>query len=200
MLYQIYETQRSLMEPFSDLAQAVSKLYSNPLSPLGQNPWAQRIAAGYDLLHRLGKDYEKPAFDIRTVTVNGVDVAIYERVEINKPFCELRRFKRFTDDPATLTQLKGQPVVLIVAPLSGHYATLLRDTVRTMLRDHKVYITDWRNARLVPQSEGDFHLDDYVNYVQDFVRYLQERYGNCHVISVCQPTVPVMAAVSLMAS
>lgn len=200
MLYQIYETQRSLMEPFSDLAQAVSKLYSNPLSPLGQNPWAQRIAAGYDLLHRLGKDYEKPAFDIRTVTVNGVDVAIYERVEINKPFCELRRFKRFTDDPATLTQLKGQPVVLIVAPLSGHYATLLRDTVRTMLRDHKVYITDWRNARLVPQSEGDFHLDDYVNYVQDFLRYLQERYGNCHVISVCQPTVPVMAAVSLMAS
>lgn len=200
MLYQIYETQRSLMEPFSDLAQAVSKLYSNPLSPLGQNPWAQRIAAGYDLLHRLGKDYEKPAFDIRTVTVNGVDVAIYERVEINKPFCELRRFKRFTDDPATLTQLKGQPVVLIVAPLSGHYATLLRDTVRTMLRDHKVYITDWRNARLVPQSEGDFHLDDYVNYVQNFLRYLQERYGNCHVISVCQPTVPVMAAVSLMAT
>jgi poly(3-hydroxybutyrate) depolymerase len=200
MLYQIYETQRSLMEPFSDLAQAVSKLYSNPLSPLGQNPWAQRIAAGYDLLHRLGKDYEKPAFDIRTVAVDGVNVAIYERVEINKPFCELRRFKRFTDDPATLTNLKQQPVVLIVAPLSGHYATLLRDTVRTMLRDHKVYVTDWRNARLVPQSEGDFHLDDYVNYVQDFVRYLQERYGNCHVISVCQPTVPVMAAVSLMAT
>lgn len=200
MLYQIYETQRSLMEPFSDLAQAVSKLYSNPLSPLGQNPWAQRVAAGYDLLHRLGKDYEKPTFDIRTVAVEGVDVAIYERVEINKPFCELRRFKRFTDDPATLSKLKVQPVVLIVAPLSGHYATLLRDTVRTMLRDHKVYITDWRNARLVPQSEGDFHLDDYVNYVQDFLRYLQERYGNCHVISVCQPTVPVMAAVSLMAS
>ncbi len=200
MLYQLYETQRSLMEPFSDLAQITSKLYSNPISPLGQNPWAQRISAGFDLLHRLGKDYEKPEFGIRTVDVEGIDVAIHERVEIDKPFCELRRFKRFSDDPATLGRLKGQPVVLIVAPLSGHYATLLRDTVRTMLKDHKVYITDWKNARLVPLSEGEFHLDDYVNYVQEFIRYLQGTYGNCHVMSVCQPTVPVLAAVSLMAS
>jgi poly(3-hydroxybutyrate) depolymerase len=91
-------------------------------------------------------------------------------------------------------------VVLIVAPLSGHYATLLRDTVKTMLQDHKVYITDWKNARLVPLSEGEFHLDDYINYVQEFIRHLQATYGNCHVVSVCQPTVPVMAAVSLMAS
>jgi poly(3-hydroxybutyrate) depolymerase len=90
--------------------------------------------------------------------------------------------------------------VLIVAPLSGHYATLLRDTVKTMLKDHKVYITDWKNARLVPLSEGEFHLDDYVNYVQEFIRHLQKIYGNCHVVSVCQPTVPVLAAVSLMAS
>jgi hypothetical protein len=123
-----------------------------------------------------------------------------ERIEIDKPFCELRRFKRFTDDVHTLTMLKDQPVVLIVAPLSGHYATLLRDTVRTMLQGHKVYVTDWKNARLVPVSEGDFHLNDYVNYIQEFVRYLQDRYGNCHVMSVCQPTVPVLAAVSLMAS
>ena len=91
-------------------------------------------------------------------------------------------------------------MVLIVAPLSGHYATLLRDTVKTMLKDHKVYITDWKNARLVPLAEGEFHLDDYVNYVQTFIRYLQATYGNCHVMSVCQPTVPVLAAVSLMAS
>ncbi len=200
MLYQIYETQRSLMEPFADFALAASKLYSHSASLLSQIPLAQRVSAGYDLLYRLGKGYEKPAFDIPTVDVDGVGVAIHERVEINKPFCELRRFKRFSDDPATLTKLKGQPVVLIVAPLSGHYATLLRDTVRTMLKDHKVYITDWRNARLVPLSEGEFHLDDYVNYVQEFIRHLQGIYGNCHVISVCQPTVPVLAAVSLMAS
>jgi poly(3-hydroxybutyrate) depolymerase len=200
MLYQIFETQRSIMEPFSDLAQAAAKLYSNPLNPMAQTPLAQRVSAGYALMHRLGKDYEKPEFGIKTVKVNKVDVAIHERIEIDKPFCELRRFKRFSDDPSTLTQLKAQPVVLIVAPLSGHYATLLRDTVKTMLQDHKVYITDWKNARLVPLSDGEFHLDDYINYVQEFIRHLQAIYGDCHVVSVCQPTVPVLAAVSLMAS
>ena len=200
MLYQVYESQRTLMEPFVDFAQAAAKLYGNPLSAVGQNPFAQRVAAGYSLMYRLGKDYEKPTFDIQTLDVEGTNIAIHERIEINKPFCELRRFKRFTDDPATLTKLKGQPAVLIVAPLSGHYATLLRDTVKTMLKDHKVYITDWKNARTVPLSDGAFHLDDYVHYVQDFVRHLQSKYGNCHVISVCQPTVPVFAAISLMAS
>lgn len=200
MLYQVYETQRSLMEPFVDFAQAAAKLYNNPHSPFSQNPLAQRAAAGYSLIYRLGKDYEKPAFGITRVDINGINIAIHERIELDKPFCELRRFKRFTDDPATLTQLKGEPAVLIVAPLSGHYATLLRDTVRSMLKDHKVYITDWKNARTVPLSEGSFNLDDYVNYVQEFIRHLQGTYGNCHVISVCQPTVPVLAAVSLMAS
>jgi poly(3-hydroxybutyrate) depolymerase len=200
MLYQIYETQRSLMEPFADFAQAASKVHSNSLSPMGKNPFAQRVAAGYDLIYRLGKDYVKPEFGLRTIDVEGVTVAIHERIELDKPFCELRRFKRFSDDAKTLNTLKGQPAVLIVAPLSGHYATLLRDTVKTMLKDHKVYITDWKNARLVPQSEGEFHLDDYVNYVQEFIRHLQGIYGNCHVMSVCQPTVPVLAAVSLMAS
>jgi poly(3-hydroxybutyrate) depolymerase len=200
MLYQIFETQRSIMEPFSDLAQAAAKLYSNPLNPISQTPMAQRASAGYALMHRLGKDYEKPEFGIRTIKVNKTDVAVHERIEIDKPFCELRRFKRFSDDTATLTQLKAQPTVLIVAPLSGHYATLLRDTVKTMLQDHKVYITDWKNARLVPLADGEFHLDDYINYVQEFIRHLQSIYGNCHVVSVCQPTVPVLAAVSLMAS
>ncbi len=200
MLYQLYEAQRSIMEPYTDLAVSMAKAFNNPLSPLAHLPHAQRMAAGYALLQRLGKDYEKPEFGIRTVAVDGVNVAIHERVELDKPFCELRRFKRFTDDPSTLTKLKSQPVVLVVAPLSGHYATLLRDTVRTMLKDHKVYITDWKNARVVPLSEGEFHLDDYVNYVQEFIRHLQAEYGNCHVMSVCQPTVPVLAAVSLMAS
>lgn len=200
MLYHLYEAQRALMEPFSDFALVAAKLFANPWSPLAQTPFSQRVAAAYDLLHRLGKDYEKPEFGIRSVDIGGVHVAIHERVEIDKPFCELRRFKRYSDDPQTLLRLKEQPVVLIVAPQSGHYATLLRDTVRTMLRDHKVYITDWKNARTVPLAEGDFHLDDYVNYVQEFIRYLQRQYGNCHVMSVCQPTVPVLAAVSLMAS
>jgi len=202
MLYQLYESQRTLMEPFVDFAQAAAKLYSGSLSPMGKTPMAQRVSAGYSLIYRLGKDYEKPSFDIHQVEVNkeGVSLAIHERVELDKPFCELRRFKRFTDDSDTLTQLKNQPAVLLVAPLSGHYSTLLRDTVKTMLKDHKVYITDWKNARNVPLSDGAFHLDDYVNYVQEFIRHLQGKYGNCHVISVCQPTVPVFAAISLMAS
>ena len=200
MLYQIYEAQRSLIEPFADMADAAAKLYGNPHTMLGQMPLAQRVSAAYALFHRLGKDYEKPEFGIRSIDVAGVHVAIDERIEMDRPFCQLRRFKRFTDDPATLATLKGQPPVLIVAPLSGHYATLLRDTVRTMLEGHKVYITDWKNARTVPLSEGEFHLDDYINYVQDFIRHLQSVYGNCHIISVCQPTVPVLAAVSLMAS
>src|SRR3982751_4428267 len=200
MLYQVYEAQRTLMVPVVDFAKAAAKLYGNPLSPLGQNPFAQRVAAGYSLIYRLGEDYEKQAFDIRTVDVNGTEVSIHERVEIDKPFCELRRFKRFSDDTHVLSRLKGQPAVLIVAPLSGHYATLLRDTVRTMLKDHKVYITDWKNAREVPLEKGEFHLDDYVHYVEEFIRHLQGVYGNSHVMSVCQPTVPVLAAISLMAS
>ena len=200
MLYQIYEAQRSLMEPLTDFAQAAAKLYSNDTSPLSKLPMAQRMAAGYDLLFRLGKDYEKPEFDIKSVKVGEDDVVIQEAIALDKPFCELRRFKRFTDEPDTLKTLKAQPVVLIVAPLSGHYATLLRDTVRTMLQDHKVYITDWKNARTVPVADGSFHLDDYIHYVEEFIRHLQTEYGNCHVISVCQPTVPVLAAVSLMAS
>ena len=200
MFYQIYEAHRSLIEPFADMADATAKLYGNAHTLAGQLPMAPRVAAAYALFHRLGKDYEKPEFGIRSIEVGDAHVAIDERVEIDKPFCQLIRFKRFTDDPATLVQLKRQPPVLIVAPLSGHYATLLRDTVRTMLEGHKVYITDWKNARTVPLAEGEFHLDDYVNYVQEFIRHLQSIYGNCHVISVCQPTVPVLAAVSLMAS
>ena len=200
MLYELYETQRALMEPFSDLANFAAKSLSNPASPLAQNSLSQRMAAGYELMHRLAKDYEKPEFGLRTVEVDGIEVAIHECIEWSRPFCDLLRFKRLTDDSDTLIKIKDQPVVLIVAPLSGHYATLLRDTVKTMLKDHKVYITDWKNARLVPLSEGRFNLDDYVNYVQDCIRHVQGKYGNCHVMSVCQPTVPVLAAVSLMAS
>ena len=106
-------------------------------------------------------------------------------------------FKRFTDNGALLDKMRAQPSVLVVAPLSGHHATLLRDTVRTLLQDHKVYITDWIDARMVPPEDGLFHLDDYINYVQDFIRKVGP---DVHVISVCQPTVPVLAAVSLMAS
>ena len=197
MLYQIYETQRALMSPFAEFASASAKLYNHPLSPFAQGPLAQRISASFDLLHRLAKDYEKPPFAITAATVGGVEIAVQEQVALHKPFCRLLRFKRFTDDSQALDTMKEQPTVLLVAPLSGHHSTLLRDTVKSLLHDHKVYITDWTDARMVPLSEGVFHLDDYVEYVQEFIRHCGP---NVHVISVCQPTVPVLAAVSLMAS
>jgi poly(3-hydroxybutyrate) depolymerase len=197
MLYQLYETNRAWISPFSEFASATAKLYSNPMSPMAQLPAAQRVSAGFDLVHRLTKEYEKPEFGINKVVVHGAEVVIQEQVVEAKPFCKLIRFKRFTDDATVLETMRDQPSVLVVAPLSGHHSTLLRDTVRTLLQDHKVYITDWIDARMVPLEQGAFHLDDYVNYVQDFIR----RVGpDVHVISVCQPTVPVLAAVSLMAS
>ena len=197
MLYQIYETHRAWISPFSEFASAASKLYSNPLSPMAQLPSAHRISAGFDLVHRLTKEYEKPEFGINKVTVDGTDVVIQEQVVEEKAFCRLLRFKRFTDDGKLLEKMRRQPSVLVVAPLSGHHSTLLRDTVRTLLQDHKVYITDWVDARMVPAEEGAFRLDDYINYVQEFIRKVGP---DVHVISVCQPTVPVLAAVSLMAS
>jgi poly(3-hydroxybutyrate) depolymerase len=197
MLYQLYEAQRAMLAPFSEFASASAKLYSHPLSPFTHAPMAQRVAAGLDLMHRLAKEYEKPEFGIRSVTVGGVEVAVQEQVRAERPFCRLLRFKRFTDNPAALARMKDQPTVLVVAPLSGHHSTLLRDTVRSLLADHKVYITDWTDARMVPLDHGPFHLDDYVHYVQDFIRQIGP---HVHVISVCQPTVPVLAAISLMAS
>jgi poly(3-hydroxybutyrate) depolymerase len=153
------------------------------------------MAAGCELLYRLGKDYEKPEFDIKFVTVNGKSVGITEIASEVKPFCTLKHFRKVLSDK----QIKdlNQPVVLLVAPLSGHHSTLLRDTVRTLLIDHDVYITDWTDARMVPASEGAFHLHDYIYYVQDFIRKLGP---GLHVVSVCQPTVPVLAAISLMAT
>ena len=197
MLYQMYEAQRALMAPFSEFASATAKLYQHPLSMFSHTPMAQRVSAGFDLMHRLAKDYEKPAFGITGATVNGVEVAVQQQVAIEKPFCRLLRFKRFTDVPEALTVMKSQPAVLVVAPLSGHHATLLRDTVKSLLHDHKVFITDWTDARMVPEAVGPFHLDDYIEYVQEFIRHIGP---DVHVISVCQPTVPVLAAVSLMAS
>lgn len=195
MLYQLHEMQRSFLTPLMQWADASSKLFSNPVSPFAHTPFSQRIAAGYELMYRLGKDYEKPAFGIDTTTIKGETVNIIERIAVDKPFCKLLHFKK--DLPDAAFEALDQPTVLLVAPLSGHHATLLRDTVRALLPDHDVFVTDWVDARMVPLSDGPFHLDDYIYYVQDFIRTLGP---DVHVISVCQPTVPVLAAISLMAS
>ncbi|HEY3635394.1 MAG TPA: polyhydroxyalkanoate depolymerase [Caldimonas sp.] len=197
MLYEWYEANRALLSPFSEFASASSKLYNHPLSLFAHIPNAHRVSAGLELMHRLAKDYEKPEFGIRAISVSGVDVAVHEQVALTKPFCRLVRFKRFTDDMPTLQRLKKQPTVLVIAPLSGHHSTLLRDTVRELLKGHKVFITDWADARMVPEEEGPFHLDDYVAYVQEFIRLIGPE---VNVISVCQPTVPVLAAISLLAT
>jgi poly(3-hydroxybutyrate) depolymerase len=193
MLYQFHEMNRTLLNPLIQWAEASAKLFTNPVSPLAHTPFAQRIAAGYELMYRLGKDYEKPEFGIKTVAVKDKSVGVFEEITEERPFCRLIHFKK---DLSEFPALK-QPAVLLVAPLSGHHSTLLRDTVRSLLSDHDVYITDWTDARMVPVSEGPFHLHDYVYYVQDFIRRLGP---DVHVISVCQPTVPVLAAVALMAT
>ncbi|HEX2083879.1 MAG TPA: polyhydroxyalkanoate depolymerase [Xanthomonadaceae bacterium] len=198
LLYQYHELMRAWMAPVTFWAEAGSRAFSAPASWLSTMPGAQRVAAGYELLYRLGKDYEKPEFGIHAVESNGREYPVVERVALETPFCRLLRFKRFADDADDIHDLKDDPPVLVVAPLSGHHATLLRDTVRTLLRDHKVYITDWIDARMVPREAGAFTLDDYVATIEDFIRHIGAQ--DLHVISVCQPTVPVLAAVSLMAA
>ncbi len=195
MLYQLHELNRAFLNPLMQWAETSAKLFSDPVSPLAHAPFAQRIAAGYELLYRLGKDYEKPEFQIESTEINGKTVGIVEKIAETKPFCRLIHFRKDLDSKQ-YAALK-QPTVLLVAPLSGHHSTLLRDTVRGLLPNHDVFITDWTDARMVPLEKGAFHLHDYVYYIQDFIRTLGP---DVHVISVCQPTVPVLAAIALMAS
>ena len=197
MIYQLFEARRALLSPLADFAAASAKLHPHSQALFTHVPFAQGGAAALDLMHRLTKDYKKPEFGIRSVQADGVEIVVQEEVAVAKPFCRLLRFKRFADSAAQLARIQNQPTVLVVAPLSGHHATLLRETVRTLLQDHEVYVTDWIDARMVPLDAGPFHLDDYVRYVQAFIRHLGPE---VHVFSVCQPTVPVLAAISLMAS
>ncbi|ARP87376.1 polyhydroxyalkanoate depolymerase [Bordetella genomosp. 9] len=191
MLYELHELQRAFLTPLAAFTDVGSQLFSNPYSPWAYTPMARSLAAGCELMHRIGKEYEKPAWGLPTTEVDGRKVQVVEKIAVDKPFCRLIHFER-----QGLSK-RGDPQVLLVAPLSGHHATLLRDTVRALLPNHDVYVTDWMDARMVPLSEGPFHLNDYVRYVQDFLRFLG---ADTHVISVCQPTVPVLAAISLMAS
>ncbi len=195
MLYQLHEMQRAMLNPMTAFAAAGAQMFSSPGSPLSYMPFANRMAAGYELFYRINKDYEKPAFDIHSTVVDDVEVPVLEKVELAKPFCRLLHFERYFTK--RLAKRPADPKVLLVAPLSGHHATLLRDTARQLIVAHDVYITDWSDARMVPVCEGPFHLDDYIAYVQEFIRHLGP---DVHVISVCQPTVPVLAAISLMAS
>jgi poly(3-hydroxybutyrate) depolymerase len=198
MFYQIHEFNRALLNPAVEFARAGARIFSAPESWLARLPGSARIAASYELMYRMGKDYPKPEFGIHSVEVPGARVAVVERAALTQPFCRLLRFGRHSDDAAVISALQPSPAVLVVAPYSGHYATLVRDTVRTLLSDHDVYVTDWADARLVPLEQGPFTLDDYVATVQQFIRFIGAE--RLHVLSVCQPCVPVLAAASLMAA
>ena len=189
MLYDLHELRRAFLTPLAAFTDSSSQLFSHPYSPFSYTPLSRQIAATCELAHRLGKEYEKPAWGLGSTLIDGETIAVTEHTAMAKPFCNLVHFERDTEHK--------DPRVLLVAPLSGHHATLLRDTVRALLPNHDIYVTDWVDARMVPVSNGPFHLDDYVKYVQDFIRLLGP---DVHVISVCQPTVPVLAAISLMAS
>jgi poly(3-hydroxybutyrate) depolymerase len=192
MLYDLHELQRSFLTPLAAFTDTGSQIFSHPYSPFAYTPVSRQIAAAYELVHRLGKDYEKPAWGLNTTQVSGTPVAVTERCVLSKSFCNLVHFERDLADDSS-----KDPRVLLVAPLSGHHATLLRDTVRALLPAHDVYVTDWLDARMVPASAGPFHLNDYVHYIREFIQLLGP---DLHVISVCQPTVPVLAAISLMAA
>ena len=189
MLYQFYDWHHAALEPWRLLARTANELYGHPHSPLSHLPGSRNVAAAFDLMTRLTQRYERPHFGIDSVRSGGREYAVREVYEQDKPFCRLLHFVK--------EGAPKQPRALVFAPLSGHYATLLRDTVRTMLPDHDVWITDWVNAREVPIAVGPFHFDDYVAYVREFVAHVGPE---CHVVSVCQPTVPVLAGVSLMAA
>ncbi|HYG44325.1 MAG TPA: polyhydroxyalkanoate depolymerase [Bordetella sp.] len=189
MLYHLHELQRAFLTPLAAFTDAGSQWFSSPYSPLAYTPLSRQLAASCELMHRLGKEYQKPAWKLASTRIDGRHVRVTESVALEKPFCRLLHFERAVR--------RADPRVLVVAPLSGHHATLLRDTVRALLPAHDVYVTDWLDARMVPVAQGPFHLDDYVRYIQDFIRQLGP---DVHVISVCQPTVPVLAAIALMAS
>ena len=190
LLYSLFEAQHAALAPMRLMAELSRGWFGHPFSPLSHTPLAKEITAGSDLFLRVTNRYEKPAWDLDSTMIGGKKVPVEIEVALAKPFCELIHFKRMTAG-------RKDPKILVVAPLSGHHATLLRDTVRTLLPENDVYVADWVDSRMVPLDAGPFHLDDYVDYVREFIRLLSP---DLNVISVCQPTVPVLAAMSLMAA
>jgi len=187
-MYSSYRLGRAIAFPVNSWASAVKAIWSHPALPIASTPFGRAVATASELLERMTRRYPKPPFNLTSTVIGGRTVAVREVPFLRTPFCDLVHFER---DAA-----RRDPKVLLVAPLSGHHASLLRDTVERLLPDHDLYVTDWIDARLVPLAAGPFDLDDYIELVQRFIRALG---SDVHVIAVCQPSVPVLAAVSLMA-
>jgi poly(3-hydroxybutyrate) depolymerase len=189
MLYDAYQAQSDVLGPIRLMAETARGWLDHPWPLIGDSPMVRSAAAGMELLAHAGLSHERPDFGIRTVVIDGKEVGVSEEVVTSHPFCNLLHFRKET--------LRDEPTILVVAPLSGHFPTLLRGTVQTLLPDHNVYLTDWKNARDVPLLHGRFDLDDLVELVMRFLRLLGPQ---THVVAVCQPSVPVLAAVALLAA
>jgi poly(3-hydroxybutyrate) depolymerase len=190
MFYQFYEFGHAAMAPVRATAETMRAAYRNPFNPLSYTSFGRSMAAGLEVFERATRRYGKPDFGLTETLIGGKPASVHQKVIWSKPFCDLLRFER------SLPPGHGHdPKILVVAPMSGHYATLLRGTVEALLPSADVYITDWKDARMVPLSEGRFDLDDYIDYTIEMIRFLGP---DTHVVAVCQPSVPVLAAVALM--
>ncbi|MGI9305044.1 MAG: polyhydroxyalkanoate depolymerase, partial [Gammaproteobacteria bacterium] len=193
MLYHAYEVSHAMLLPVRQVSIACEAALNHPWSPASYVPGVEHARAACRVFNRITRRLGKPRFGVKRTTIDGLPVAVLKQAVMSLPFCDLRRFKR--ED--RVCSGRNDPKVLIVAPMSGHYATLLRGTVKAMVPEHDVYLTDWRDARMVPLVLGRFDLDDYVDYIMRFMRFLGP---DTHVIAVCQPSVPVLAATALMAA
>ena len=189
--YQLYELNHAAVGPLRAAADAARLYFQNPLNPLSATPFGRSMAAAAEMFERTTRRYGKPEWGIAETTTHGIRVPVVERILWERPFGRLIHFEK---GPGVVA-VAAQPKLLIVAPMSGHYATLLRGTVTTMLPDHDVYITDWIDARMVPLADGAFDLDDYIDYLVSMLHLLGP---GVHLMAVCQPSVPVLAATALM--
>ncbi|MEM6901975.1 MAG: polyhydroxyalkanoate depolymerase [Pseudomonadota bacterium] len=188
MLYHLYDMNQAALAPMRLAAEVTQAAFQHPMFPLSYTQLGRTVAAGAEMFERTTRRFAKPDFELATTKIDGREVAVTEQIVAEKPFCRLMRFARDTK--------RNDPKLLIVAPISGHHATLLRGTVEALLPHHDVYITDWIDARHVPLIDGVFNLDSYIDYVIDFLSIIGP---DAHVMAVCQPAVPVLAAVSVMA-
>lgn len=196
MLYHLYELNHAVLHPLREMAGIGKKIFDSKYNPWSYTYPGKLVNASCDLFESVTKRYGKPEFGLEETKINGQPVAIEEEIVWQKPFCSLRHFKRNEDD---MQKAYGKehidPRLLIVAPLSGHYATLLRGTVEAFLPEHEVYITDWTDARDVPLYEGEFNLNTYTDYVIEILEHLGP---GANVMAICQPGPPVLAAISIM--
>ncbi len=192
MLYHAYEFQKLMLSGAGMIAHQQSKWLTNPMNPIGYSPNMALLSSALEVFAHSAEARGKPEFGIAQCFINDVTHQVEETIEARKPFGQLKHFKRIAQDGRAID---GDPKLLIIAPMSGHYATLLRGTVERMIASHDVWITDWRDARDVPISDGAFDLNDYVNYIIEFLDYLGP---NTHLLAVCQPSVPALAAAAIM--